>query len=141
MYCKHCGKQIADDSKFCKHCGSNQYDSTTSPNLRKSSESLCFNKYIKKRNKLITIFLWSIVISICCALGYATINYEDSKPINFVGYFPENYKKFQNEIKIDKYKDGIRRTAICSFPIAFGVMVLGAILTGTMNKNNRQKTK
>ena len=21
MYCKHCGKQIADNSKFCSHCG------------------------------------------------------------------------------------------------------------------------
>lgn len=21
MYCKHCGKQIADDSTFCQYCG------------------------------------------------------------------------------------------------------------------------
>ena len=24
MYCKHCGKEIADDSKFCQHCGERQ---------------------------------------------------------------------------------------------------------------------
>ena len=24
MYCKHCGKQIAHDSKFCQHCGGEQ---------------------------------------------------------------------------------------------------------------------
>ena len=24
MYCKHCGKVIADDSKFCQHCGGKQ---------------------------------------------------------------------------------------------------------------------
>ena len=24
MYCKHCGKVIADDSKFCQHCGEQQ---------------------------------------------------------------------------------------------------------------------
>lgn len=24
MYCKHCGKEIADDSKFCRYCGTNQ---------------------------------------------------------------------------------------------------------------------
>ena len=24
MYCKHCGKEIADDSKFCNYCGANQ---------------------------------------------------------------------------------------------------------------------
>ena len=26
MYCKHCGKQIADDSKFCQNCGGIQDD-------------------------------------------------------------------------------------------------------------------
>ena len=30
MYCKHCGKQIADDSKYCQHCGGNQEDISTS---------------------------------------------------------------------------------------------------------------
>jgi hypothetical protein len=24
MYCKHCGKEIIDDSKFCNHCGKSQ---------------------------------------------------------------------------------------------------------------------
>ena len=24
MYCKHCGREIADDSKFCRHCGGSQ---------------------------------------------------------------------------------------------------------------------
>ena len=24
MYCKHCGKEIADGSKFCQHCGKSQ---------------------------------------------------------------------------------------------------------------------
>ena len=26
MYCKHCGKEIADDSKFCRYCGINLAD-------------------------------------------------------------------------------------------------------------------
>lgn len=26
MYCKHCGKEIADDSRFCQHCGGSQSD-------------------------------------------------------------------------------------------------------------------
>ena len=30
MYCKHCGKEIADDSKFCQHCGGKQEDSFAS---------------------------------------------------------------------------------------------------------------
>lgn len=30
MYCKHCGKEIADDSKFCQHCGKSQDSSGNS---------------------------------------------------------------------------------------------------------------
>ena len=26
MYCKHCGKQIDNDSAFCQHCGKGQHD-------------------------------------------------------------------------------------------------------------------
>lgn len=28
MYCKHCGKQIADESKFCPFCGTDLQDVT-----------------------------------------------------------------------------------------------------------------
>lgn len=30
MYCKKCGKLIADDSVYCKYCGTNQNEVTTS---------------------------------------------------------------------------------------------------------------
>lgn len=33
MYCKHCGKEIADDSKFCQHCGSQLEVHTTNQSL------------------------------------------------------------------------------------------------------------
>lgn len=29
MYCKHCGKQIADDSKYCQYCGGQQNEAIT----------------------------------------------------------------------------------------------------------------
>lgn len=32
MYCKHCGKEIADDSKFCQHCGGKQLESEVKDN-------------------------------------------------------------------------------------------------------------
>lgn len=42
MYCKHCGKQIADNSKYCQHCGGSQEDTTvlnqTQPIPKKQSE-------------------------------------------------------------------------------------------------------
>lgn len=39
MYCKHCGKQIADDSKFCQHCGGSQEDTTTISSTEVKSDS------------------------------------------------------------------------------------------------------
>ena len=50
MYCKHCGKEITDDSKFCQHCGGKQEDSFASPanNAVKSEEP-------KKQEKVIEI--------------------------------------------------------------------------------------
>ena len=50
MYCKHCGKEIADDSKFCQHCGGKQEDSFASPtnNEVRSEEP-------KKQEKVIEI--------------------------------------------------------------------------------------
>ena len=39
MYCKHCGKQIADDSKFCQHCGCSQEDTTTTSSTEVKSDS------------------------------------------------------------------------------------------------------
>ena len=32
MFCKYCGKQIDDDSKFCKECGKNLVDHTANNN-------------------------------------------------------------------------------------------------------------
>ena len=34
----------------------------------------------------------------------------------------------------DGYESGIKKMAIYSFPISFGILVLGAIITGTKNK-------
>lgn len=42
MYCKYCGKQIADDSKFCRYCGTNLVDvslAEDTPNVSQSIET------------------------------------------------------------------------------------------------------
>lgn len=31
MYCKHCGKQIDDNSTFCNHCGKQLVEKKKSP--------------------------------------------------------------------------------------------------------------
>lgn len=38
MYCKNCGKEIAEDSKFCQHCGALQSSEIADDSKTKSSE-------------------------------------------------------------------------------------------------------
>ena len=33
MYCKKCGKEIADDSRYCQHCGGFQEENAGFTNL------------------------------------------------------------------------------------------------------------
>ena len=47
MYCKHCGKQIADDSKFCQHCGGSQEDTTTTSSTEVKHDSLNQEKVVE----------------------------------------------------------------------------------------------
>lgn len=161
MNCKFCGKIIADDSTFCKYCGnmlqiaaSNKFDTiqevaqvTCNKSINKQSEH---NNTSKSRNRLGTIFMLSIAISITCTLGYALIRNEDSKPHDYTHYWGsstydpgaiyggsiEDVYEEINYTRKQKYEEGIKRTAIYSFPITFGVLVIGAILTGTMNKKH-----
>lgn len=37
MYCKHCGKEIADDSTFCNYCGGKQ--SSTNQNIHNDDDT------------------------------------------------------------------------------------------------------
>lgn len=157
MYCKHCGKEIADDSKFCKYCGNKLDEPSESEQVVKSVEapSIDENKPVsptntppQKGNRLGLIFLWSILICAICTIGYAAIRSEDSQPCDsshpwgtsaydpttMMGGDIQGVYEDVTWIRKDEYESGIKKTAIYSFPISFGILVLGAILTGTMNK-------
>ena len=34
MFCKNCGKEISDDTKFCNHCGAAQDSSSAQPSAQ-----------------------------------------------------------------------------------------------------------
>lgn len=60
MFCKKCGKQVANDSKFCKYCGTVLKDFETSSNNYEKPQK-------KKSNKkmiIIAIILWVVFIVI-----------------------------------------------------------------------------
>lgn len=161
MYCKKCGKLISDDSKFCRYCGSEQdtpsvqmeqviATNNVADKVEEANITISAKPQGKpKRNRLVPLFLWSIAISIMCTIGYAVVRREDSKPWDaehYWGYSVYDPQSMENttiesvheditRIRKDGYESGIKKMAIYSFPISFGILVLGAIFTGTMNKN------
>lgn len=72
MYCKYCGKQIDDDSRFCNHCGKPLVETTSTPGpikvdvkadinakLAPSVDTSWFKKLSNKQKKLF-IWLWCL---------------------------------------------------------------------------------
>lgn len=64
MYCKHCGKEIANNSMFCQHCGGKLTE--------ESVRSSLWNDFIVKHKKLSYSYLIWLAINIyALAIGKA----------------------------------------------------------------------
>ena len=57
MYCKHCGKEIDDNSSYCKYCGKAQDNRVSTPNG--------LIDFISKKPILSSYILWVIINIIC----------------------------------------------------------------------------
>lgn len=68
MYCKHCGEQIDDNSKFCKHCGKN----LDSGSAGISSLNTLSNNF--KFNSVLFSSIVFIITIILCFSNWITIN-------------------------------------------------------------------
>ena len=117
MYCKHCGKKIADDSKFCNYCGANQNAVSNIIDSRKRIDNSRIKKLIIK---IIKIFVIVIIVGLVCAvivqnrstiedfLGISNSQQEESETINA----NDTYKNTVVESKIVatmKVKAGVFR--------------------------------
>ena len=61
MYCKHCGREIDDNSSFCKYCGKPQDNRVSTTNG--------FIDFITKKPILSSYILWVIINVICLCRG------------------------------------------------------------------------
>lgn len=57
MYCKHCGKEIAGDSKFCNHCGKSQGNEETTNIIEPAKRFYTSNKKLVSY----TLFLFYVL--------------------------------------------------------------------------------
>lgn len=77
MYCKHCGKQITDDSLYCQFCGGKQdvEESTEKKDdqnikLSMSSENKLSAMLTPQKKKYMILYLiWAIINIVCWIFG------------------------------------------------------------------------
>ena len=70
MYCKHCGREIDDDSSFCKYCGK--------PQDNRVSTSNGLVNFVTKRPVVSSYILWVIINVICLWRGDKVGEYYNS---------------------------------------------------------------
>lgn len=72
MYCKHCGKEIVDDSKFCQHCGGKLDTISSVPKIvskpknkeaivTTKSDSMAMKFYAKNKIYIVLYYVWLII--------------------------------------------------------------------------------
>ena len=78
MYCKYCGKQIDDDSKFCKECGKNLSSDTSN-----SSYSFSIGTIKPYFIPICITVIW-YALTFVFIFGEYQYNYEDESPIGML---------------------------------------------------------
>lgn len=71
MYCKGCGKEVADDSKYCQYCGIklvNNADATNKRSLLLSA--LARVKLSNKSKTILSYYMVWFVINMICLIFY-----------------------------------------------------------------------
>lgn len=77
MFCKYCGKEIADDSVFCQYCGKQLEEQVNS-----QSNSWPFQKFIslgKRWQIAIMLYLLWFLVSICLWIGGVWYDWFDDR--------------------------------------------------------------
>ena len=99
MYCKHCGKEIAEDSKFCQHCGKQIIEDGESLKNSKAKISNSFLVLWSSVNKkfLLLYTIWFVLNLLCLCLR-EPIKYS---PKNY--FFPFTENKFSYMFDVDYY--------------------------------------
>ena len=114
MYCKHCGKEIEDDSSFCKHCGEPQGNT---------------QKGIVNKPIWIVYFIWTLA-NLYLLMGNKA--YEASGYFYPFTSFTSNYKSYK-----EKYNSWDKALYDFSDFIVY-VFIIPAILYVVYRRYNKQ---
>jgi len=87
MYCKHCGREIDDNSSFCKYCGKPQDNRVSSPNG--------FIDFVYKKPILSSYILWVIINTVCLCSGKKC---GEHYYLLYPKYFLEDYYSYDSNV-------------------------------------------
>lgn len=110
MFCKFCGKEIEDGSRFCFYCGKSQNEElSTNPLPQQLTEAVQSNMQQpttitpppkkKTSSKILIATIITLVVVSLGALGYKVV-------YDITNYF---YNKFDNAINVEKKKDSRKK--------------------------------
>ncbi len=65
MFCKNCGKEINEGTKFCNHCGASQEAVVPQPTVADNTEPTT----TPKKNNTLKMVIIAVVVVVCFAIG------------------------------------------------------------------------
>ena len=139
MYCKYCGKQIADNSKFCQHCGGSQEDSTALNQVQPTPET-------KPKEKIIEIP--TIKSNLSEKTKWWIVGYGIWAVLNLYWLFAGDKYSSASEHFMPFYADGLDRNGSFYDISEFIVYVIGlpfiivglVLLDRKLNSNSEENT-
>lgn len=81
MFCKNCGKEIADDSKFCQHCGGKLDTTSSTPKIvsepksnkgnvtTKDNKSSAIKYFVRNKVFIVLYIIWVVINSLLLLQG------------------------------------------------------------------------
>jgi len=86
MFCKNCGKELKEGTRFCDGCGAPQEASAPQPTMANNTEPTT----APKKNNILKMVIIAVVVVVCFAIGSFVIapslskDNDESKPTNNV---------------------------------------------------------
>ena len=76
MFCKNCGKQIADDAKFCPECGTSN-ETATSVVTENTEKAIDQKKKVSAKIIVAVVLVAVLLIGVICAVAFSSKNKDE----------------------------------------------------------------
>jgi hypothetical protein len=134
MYCKHCGKQIDDDSKFCVYCGGSMTSTLTTTHPLPKTETPITSVMLD--NNKMELPVGAIISALLCFVNAAVLFYLGTLQTQLISPLLGFWNIFISFVYI-AIGIGIQRSKIWGYNWGLGSALLNVVLFGySYSQNN-----